>query len=125
MKINVQLTLKEDFNTLCSIYEIKPEMIIQSFIDQVSFPIFYSKTNENNSWAIYFFLQYLDSDEYQQEIDEDIQDIYLLLFTKVIALSFDRYPDDQLKAETVGRKIMRKWQKVVLAKRSRYLTDNL
>ena len=124
MEIDIQITLKEDFNMLCSIYEIKPEVIIQSFIDQVSFPCYYSQVDkEKDKWAILFFLQYLDSDDYEDEINEKLQDYYLDRFSKVVAKNLDKHPKDRHRAEEAGRHVIKQWEKAVLAERARYITD--
>ena len=125
MKIDVQLTPTEDFMMLCSIYEIKPEMVLQTFVDQVSFPRYYSHDREHDKWAILFFLQYLDDEDDEKEINEELQDYYLNRFSKVVAHHLDRYPNDLLKAEVAGREIMRQWQKALLTERAKYITDRL
>lgn len=125
MKIDLKITPTEDFTTLCSIYNIQPEMLIQSFIDQISFPCYYSKDEDDEKWALLFFLQYLDSDSYNEVINEKLQDYYLNIFSKVIAENLDSFPGDPLKAQEAGRKIIRKWHKAVLAERTKYITDQL
>jgi len=58
METQIQLSLPEDFSMLCTIYQIKPELILEQFINQVSFPRFYSNPNGSEKWATYFFLTF-------------------------------------------------------------------
>ena len=125
MEANTKIHLPEDFNILCSIYQIKPESIIQSFVNEISFPSFYSRPNDTDRWATYFFLHFLDVEESKYEVNEDMEDHYLKRFTDVLKNNFENHRDDVLKAENDGREIMRQWHKAALAERARYLTDNL
>jgi hypothetical protein len=125
METNIKITLPEDFDTLCSIYQIAPEAIIQSFINQVSYPLFYSRPQDTDRWATFFFLDFLESEGYECVVNEALEDEYLRKFTD--ALRPDLFPNvyDASKAEKNGRAIMRQWLKAVLAERSKYITDNL
>ena len=125
METNMNITLPEDFNTLCSIYQINPENLIQSFVNEVSFPSFYSRPNDTDRWATYFFLHFLDVEETKYDVNEDMEDHYLKRFTDVLKHNFENHFDDVSKAENDGRDVMRQWHKAALAERARYITDNL
>lgn len=125
METAISITLPEDFHTLCSIYQIKPEVLVQSFIDQVSFPSFYSNPIGNNRWATFCFLNFLDVEESKYEVDEDLESKYLNLFNDAIRYNLDVSPEDMIKSVKSGREIMRQWLKAVLAERTKYITDNL
>ncbi len=120
----MNLNLPEDFTTLCTIYQIKPETMIQSFIDQVSFPGFYYNPTGRNRWATYFFLHFLDTEESKYEVDRELENKYLRIFNHTILQMFDQ-KEDESKAKDAARKVMRQWLKAALAERTRYITDNL
>jgi hypothetical protein len=124
METQIQLSLPEDFSTLCTIYQIKPELLIQQFIDQVSFPGFYSNPNGRSKWATYFFLNFLDREESKYEVDRELESHYLSIFNSTL-LKLVKMGGDNAIPEEAGRKVMRQWLKAVLADRTRYITDNL
>jgi hypothetical protein len=125
METNMNINLPEDFSTLCSIYQIKPEVIIQSFVNQVSFPYFYSRPHATDRWATFFFLHFLDVEDSKYEVNDELEDEYLRKFTDALKEHF--YPNqfDEAKAEEVGRAVMRQWMKAAMADRSKYIMDNL
>lgn len=125
METAINVTLPEDFNTLCSIYQIKPEVLVQSFIDQVSFPSFYSNPIGSNRWATFCFLNFLDVEESKYQVDEGLETQYLVLFNEAVRFNLDVNPEDMIKSVESGREIMRQWLKAVLAERTKYITDNL
>jgi len=125
MKITIDITLPEDFSTLLSIYQIKPDELIQYLADLISFPAFYSHPIGRNRWATYFFLDFLESEESHYRVDEELEEKYLKTFRRAIGYNFDQSPDDIAKSEQAGRNIMNQWLKAVLAERARYITDNL
>lgn len=123
METKISITLPDDFNTLCTIYQIKPEVIIQTFVNQVSFPCYYSHPTGGDRWATLFFLHFLDESEC--ETNEDLEDYHLESFTEtLLQISYD-FPKDDLKSEEAGRRVMSQWLKAVLVERAKYLTDNL
>ena len=124
METQIQLSLPEDFSMLCTIYQIKPELILQQFIDQVSFPRFYSNPNGSEKWATYFFLNFLDREESKYEVDRELENHYLNIFNSTL-LKLVKMGGDHAIPEEAGRKVMRQWLKAVLAERSKYITDNL
>lgn len=124
METNIQVSLPEDFSTLCTIYQIRPELLIQQFIDRVSFPGFYSNPNGSNKWATYFFLNFLDREESKYEVDRELESHYLSIFNSTL-LKLVKMGGDNAIPEEAGRKVMRQWLKAVLAERTKYITDNL
>ena len=118
METNMTFTLPEDFTTLCSIYQIKPDVFIQSFVDLVSFPHFYSRPHAPDRWATFFFLNFLDVEDAKCEVNDDLEDEYLTKFTDAIRQHF--YPNqyDEAKAEEVGRVVMLQWMKAAMADRA-------
>jgi len=124
METNIQLSLPEDFSMLCTIYQIKPELLIQQFVDQVSFPGFYSNPNGSSKWATYFFLNFLDREESKYEVDRELENHYLSIFNSTL-LKLVKMGGDNAIPESAGRKVMNDWLKAVLADRTRYITDNL
>jgi hypothetical protein len=125
METNMNINLPEDFTILCSIYQIKPETFIQSFVDQVSFPCFYSRPHGTDRWATFFFLYFLDVEESKYEVNGELEDEYLQKFTDALKQHF--YPNtyDEAKAEEIGRAVMRQWMKAAMADRTKYIIDNL
>ena len=124
METTVQLTLPEDFNTLCTIYQINPATLIQAFINQISFPCFYSNPTGTDRWATYFFLNFLDVEEYTYEADRELEEHYMRIFNHRLLQLLDQ-DEEGTNAENAGRKIMAQWLKAVLAERAKYITDNL
>lgn len=125
METIIKVTLPEDFMSLCTIYQIKPDFFIQTFINQVSFPVFYSQPHQNDRWATFFFLKFLDVEESAYEVNEDLEDQYLELFTRMVKQNFIDHQDDPIEVEKAAREIMNQWLKAVLAERSQYIIDNL
>lgn len=123
METTIQLDLPEDFDTLCSLYSIKPQQLIQSFINQVSLPRFYSNPIGNGRWATYFFLDYIDNDENNILVDRDLETKYLNLFNRHL-IDAVKESGNVSSSESEGRKILRLWHRDLLSKRSKYLTDN-
>lgn len=125
METTIQLTLSEDFNTLCSIYQIKPEFFIQTFIDQVSLPEYYSRPNDKNRWGTLFFLQFLEVEYSHYRVNRELENKFLTSFNRAVKYNFDANPAHNETSLNTGREIMRQWLKAVLAERAKYITDNL
>jgi len=51
MEIGINLQAPEDFMSLWTIYNIQPQHFIQSFINKVSFPSYYTGTSKRMKWA--------------------------------------------------------------------------
>jgi hypothetical protein len=95
METNMKITLPEDFIILTSIYQIRPEVIVQLFVDQISFPGFYSRPYGKGRWATFFFLHFLDIEESKYEVNEEIEDEYLQKFTHALRRNFHPHPYDE------------------------------
>lgn len=125
METTLNLNVPEDFISLCSIYNIQPQKFIQSFVDNVSFPSFYTGKIKEEKWATYFFLHYIESKEYATETEDDLENQYLQRFTDALNANMEQYNDDGENAREAGRGVIREWQKAVLAERARYIIDQL
>src|SRR5690606_39424949 len=56
MKINCTFELPEDFQQVCDIFGYQPEQVLQRFMEEVSFPEFFSDPDNDHRWATLFFL---------------------------------------------------------------------
>lgn len=125
MENTIKLNLSEDFETLCVIYQIKPEYFVQRFIDQVSLPEYYSSPGTNNRWGTLFFLQFLELETEHYEVNRELEDRYLDAFDTAMEYNFDANPATPEASLSIGRNIMKQWLKAVLAERTKYITDQL
>lgn len=125
METTIQLTLPEDFNTLCSIYQIQPEYFIQTFIDKISLPIYYGGANDSDKWSTLFFLQFLESEHEHYEVNDELETKFLTKFNRIVRYNFEPNLVNTGVTLTAGREVMREWLIAVLAERSKYLTDTL
>ncbi|MET4139674.1 hypothetical protein [Pedobacter sp. UYP1] len=125
METAINVTLPEDFYILCSIYQIKPEVFIQQFINQVSFPSYFSNPTGSDCWATLCFLNFIDVQSPKFQVNEDLEIHYLNLFKKAIRYNLVTSPEDKVKVVNSGRKVIRHWLKAVLADRTKYITDSL
>lgn len=125
MKTFINVNLPEDFTTLCTIYQINPETFIQAFIEEVSFPLFYSRPTATDRWATFFFLNLLRKVDVSVHINQELEDEYVNKFNVALQRSFDTNGSDETAAQAAGRSVMKDWMKAVVAERARYLTDHL
>jgi len=125
MKTSININLPEDFTTLCTIYQTNPETFIQAFIEEVSFPTFYSRPTATDRWATFFFLNLLRKVDVSIHINQELEDEYLNKFNTALQSSFDTNGSDETAAQAAGRRVMKDWMKAVIAERARYLTDLL
>ena len=125
MKNSININMPEDFTTLCTIYQINPETFIQAFIEEVSFPKFYSRPTATDRWATFFFLNLLRKVDVSIHINQELEDEYVNKFNTALQSSFDRNGSDKTAAQSAGRRVMKDWMKAVVAERARYLTDYL
>ena len=123
MEITVNVQLPEDFMSLCTIYNIQPQQFIQSVINKVSFPSYYTGTSKQMKWATLFFLQYVEMAEQDSDTEYDLEDHYLQRFTDTLTENMKN--DGGAKARAAVRVVMMDWQKAVLAERAKYITDKL
>lgn len=124
-KLNLSLYGSEDFDMLCSIFQINPETLLQLFIDRLSFPLFYSHPDGKERWATLFFINFLEYEDASYHVDPELQDKYLTKFNRATAYIPNGKTQDFATKVKAGRAIMMEWQKAVLSARASYLTDNL
>ncbi len=114
MKLTLTIDLPEDFKHLIEIFDFKPENIIQKFINEVSFPVFYSNLKGPHLWATYFFLDFVDAADNEIEMFEPFLDKIVKSITK-----------EQMNGEKTIRTIMVEWHRLVLRSRSEALLNAL
>lgn len=122
MEANYKLSLPEDFITVCDIFSVKPEEIIQKFINGVSFPIFYSHIHDKGKWATLIFLDNLDIEGAAHEKDMEFNIVYLDKLADLLQKLKVKQPES---VEKDARQLMREWHKAVGKKRAQDLLDNL
>lgn len=125
MEYQIKIDVPEDLMSLCMIYNIQPQKVIECFVQHVSFPSYYSEVNGKNKWATLFFLQMIDAKEDETETDIGLEDHYLQYFNDTLTAEKEKYDDGGVKAREAGRNVIRNWQKAVLAGRVKYITDQL
>lgn len=113
METTIHLNLSEDFNTLCTIYQIKPEYFIQTFINQVSFPEYYSRPTAKDRWATLFFLQFLQVECASYNVNRELEKQHLTLFKDAMMYKFETEPENNPVLIKTGREVMRQWLKAV------------
>lgn len=124
METTINLNLSEDFSALCCIYQIKPDIFLQTVVDQISFPSYYSNPMGNDRWATFCFLNFLQEEESKYLVDEALQEKY---FMELQASNiYNIYAEDTEIEESKLKikEIMNQWLKAVLAERSKYITEN-
>ena len=125
MQTNMNITVSNDFAQMCQYSQQTPEEVLQSFADQVSYPLFFTTKDRNEKLATYFFIQLIQSPEFKGQINESLEEHYFMQMAAAINESFAQHPGDDEKAIAIARKIMEQWAKSAVAERSRYLTDDL
>lgn len=124
METTIQLALPEDFTTLCNLYTINPQDFIQSFVNQVSLPRFYSYPLGSSRWATYFFLDYIENEDNCTLVDRELESKYLTMFNEHI-INAVKQTGEISASEAAGRNILKLWLRDVIIERGRYLTENL
>lgn len=111
MKINCTFELPEDFQQVCDIFGYQPEQVLQRFMEEVSFPEFFSDPDNDHRWATLFFLYNMNTgdDELNNQLKE--HQPYIDQMAKTVL-------KDPKKAEVACRKIMKQWHKHILEKRA-------
>ncbi|MCX2482568.1 hypothetical protein [Pedobacter sp. MR2016-24] len=125
METTIKLNVPEDLMNLCTIYNIRPQKVMDCFAKSVSSPTYYTDVNGKNRWATLFFLQLLDAKEDETETDIALEEHYLDCFNDTLAKYLKEYDDDGEKAREAGRNVIRQWQKAVIADRAKYIFDQL
>ena len=125
METTIHLNLTEDFDTLCSIYQISPQNLLQAFTDQISYPVYFGNPNGEARWANDFFIYYLDEQPDRDSVETELEDYYFEKFNDAVKPKFKPGPAEVDRAIKIRRKIMAQWLKAILAERSKYITDHL
>ena len=125
MQTNVTLNLSNEFLEMCQYSQQNPEDVLQSFADEVSYPLLLTTKDRNKKLATYFFIQLIQSPDFKGQINESLEEHYFSQMATAIDESYAQYPGDQEKAVAVARQIMEQWAKAAIAERGRYLTDDL
>jgi len=125
METTIKLNVPEDLLSLCTIYNIQPQKVLECFAKNVSFPRYYTDVNGKNRWATLFFLQLLDGKEDETETDIGLEEHYLQHFNDTLAIQMEEHNDNGVKARAAGRNVIRNWQKAVIAERAKYILDGL
>jgi len=125
MQTNMNINVPNEFAQMCQYSQQTPEEVLQSFADQVSYPLFFTTEDRNKKLATYFFIQLIQSPEFKGQINESLEEHYFMQMANAINESFAQYPGDEEKAIAIAREIMEQWAKSAVAERSRYLTDQL
>jgi hypothetical protein len=115
MELDIKIDLPEDFRMLCEIFSIQPQSIVQLIVNQISFPHFYTHSNDKGKWATLILLDYLDDEDHLDEKEREFTEYYLENIKET----------DSAKAEDAAREIIREWHKAVSKERAKYLLDNL
>lgn len=126
MEFELKTDLPEDLQHLCDIFQIQPVHIVKSILEKISFPYFYSHINETGRWPTFLFLELLDDNYDDKEMDFNepyLEKIDIAVKTNLKS-GFDT-PENKLRAEKAIRSVMREWHKNLAKERARYLTDNL
>lgn len=116
MKLSITINIPEDFKQLCEIFNLNPEHTIQEFINEISFPVFYSRPNSNYRWPNYFFLDYLGK---MAQYDTEKWETHKPFMDKLIST----ISSDSEETESAARTIMEEWHQFILNKRTDDLLD--
>jgi len=125
METTIKIDVPEDLLSLCTIYNIRPQKVMECFAKNVSFPTYYTDVKGKNKWATLFFLQLIDAKEDETETDIELEEHYLQCFNDTLAIQMKEHNDDGAKAREAGRNVIRQWQKAVIAERAKYILDGL
>jgi len=126
MEFEYKSELPEDFQQLCDIFQVQPTAVVKSILDKISFPFFYSHINETGRWPTFLFLELLDEnfDEKEMEFNEP----YLERINDAVKANLRGgigTPETKSKTEKAIRNVMREWHKNLAKARAKYLLDNL
>ncbi|MCX2479360.1 hypothetical protein OQY15_09685 [Pedobacter sp. MC2016-15] len=123
METSIQISLTDDFKDLCCIYQIRPDVFLQTVIDQISYPKYYSNPLGHNRWATFCFLHFIQEEEPKYQVNQLIADKYLDLIDSSMSYNVHAQTTDIEIVYNKISKIMQQWLKEVLAQRSSYITD--
>lgn len=118
MKLTINIALSDDFKQVCEIFDFYPESVVQRFVNEVSFPVFFGRSTSHHRWATFFFLDYLGAanGDLAEKLDK------LEPFLDKIGQSIRKDEDENEKAV---RKVMIEWHRSVLRERSEALLNAL
>jgi len=125
MQTNINIDLPADFVALCQYSNEKPEAIIQSFANQMSFPKFFTTQERNERFATYFFIKHIQSPEFTGEVNESLEEHYFPLLQAAIKESYEKYPGDRKKAMKAAQGIMTLWAEAAIKERRRKRSDDM
>ncbi|WP_316750929.1 hypothetical protein [Pedobacter gandavensis] len=117
MKMNVTINPTEDFSVLCDLFKVAPQALLQEFVNQVSFPFYYSQPDGDERWATLFFLYYLGKYGQDNEADMPMHEPFMNQMAEVVFKELENGHQNSKKAETAGRKVMKNWHKQIMEKR--------
>lgn len=118
MKMNVTINGTEDFNVLCELFKVDPQALIQKFVDQVSFPFYYSQPDGDERWATLFFLYYIGLQGKNIEIEMPQHEPFMNQMAEVVFNHLEAGHQYAAKAEIAGREVMKAWHQHIMEKRA-------
>jgi len=116
MKLTINIDLPDDFKQVCEIFDFNPDSVVQRFVNEVSFPVFFGNSTSHHRWATFFFLDYLGAADGNsaEKLDK------LKPFLDKIDQSITKDPKESEKSV---RKVMIDWHRSVLRERSEDLLN--
>jgi len=72
MQTNITIDLPEEFITLCNYFHIKPEAVIQAFVNQLSLPLLHTIDKREEKMAMHFFLEYIQGPDFKSKISSSL-----------------------------------------------------
>lgn len=108
MKVNLTLELPEDFKQVCEIFGYRPEEVLQRFMEEVSFPEFFSDPDNDHRWATLFFLHNMGAGDGELADQWEQHKPYIDKMAATVI-------NNPKKAEKDCRKIMKRWHKSMVA----------
>lgn len=118
MNINVHINPTEDFHILCDLFNVEPQVLLQKFVEKISFPFYYSQPDGNERWATLFFLSYIEEGK-RNTAEMAEHEPFMNELAEVVFKHLESGHQNSAKAELAGRKLMKKWHKQVMAKRGK------
>lgn len=102
----VTLDFKADFVQACEIFDLKPEDVLQKFIDNVCIPYFIANPLNPDRWANTFMVENVLPRLENEEVLERCA-VFLDRITEAVL-------NDEENKEQVARQVMDEWHKAVL-----------
>lgn len=119
METQLTINLPDDFRIVCDIFQIKPEVFIQKFLETASLPYYYSDPECENKWAALFLLKYLKT--YHMISNEDflMHQPFLDQLAEIISIKAVETVEERNAIEIRGRDIIREWHEHLSAIRAK------